>query len=158
AALGAANDKCIGVFLKGNFGQAQQILIEESNPAFERLLAAIGSAKETASRQEKIEIAKTETASRRAETAIFIVAGGIVLGLIAVAVIAVRKITAILSRAVTELRCASEGTSSAAGEISKASQALARSAADQALSLERTSSSSEEVSSMTGKNAEDSRL
>jgi methyl-accepting chemotaxis protein len=77
-------------------------------------------------------------------------------GLIAFAVVRVRRISAILRQAVNQLRAAADGTATAAEQISVSSQTLADGASRQAASLEETSASSEEINSMSRRNAEHS--
>ncbi len=73
------------------------------------------------------------------------------------AIVIVRSINGVLTRAVTELSEGAEQVSSAAGQVSGSSQSLAQGASEQAASLEETSASSEEMASMTRKNAENSQ-
>jgi methyl-accepting chemotaxis protein/methyl-accepting chemotaxis protein-1 (serine sensor receptor) len=73
------------------------------------------------------------------------------------AIILVRGINGVLTRAVTELSEGAEQVSSAAGQVSASSQSLAQGASEQAASLQETSASGEELASMTRKNAENSQ-
>ena len=155
-ALGRANAKGTDLLLKGDVVQAQQALIEESNPAFERLLTAIGKAQEAVSQKEKAVVAETEASSSRAQRVVFVLVGVVLAGLITCAVFMLRRITATLCQAVSELSLASRGTASAASQISASSQVLAQASSEQAASLEETSASSEEISSMAQRNTENS--
>lgn len=156
--LERANEKCIGGLLKGDFGQAQETLIEEANPAFDRLFTAIGKTKDATSQRAGAAIAAAEVASSRAQVGIFILVGLVIAGLIAFAVIQVRRMVAVLGQSVQELRQASDGTASAASQISRSSQILAQGSSEQAATLEETSAASDEISSTTLKNAENSQL
>ena len=158
ASLKRSNDESAGFLLKGDFARAQEILIEQSNPAFERLLAAVGTLEEAAGKKNKEASAAAEAASRRAQYAIFLVAGLVLAGLIAMGIAAVRRISTTLARTVSELSAAFQGTASAAAQIANTSNTLAQGASEQAASLEQTSASSEEISTMTAKNAEHCRL
>ena len=153
-ALGTANEKMIGLFLHGDVGQALAVKVEESNPAFERFLSALGKREELMRRQEDAEVAASDAAASRLQTAIFSLVGVLIGGLIAFAWFMVRRINVTLREVLKELSTASEGNAAAASQISASSQALAQGASEQAASLEETSASSEEISSITGKNAE----
>jgi len=65
-----------------------------------------------------------------------------------------RSITKPIHRIAETLAAGSQQTSSAAGQVSGASQSLAQGASEQAAALEETTSALEEMSSMTRKNAE----
>jgi methyl-accepting chemotaxis protein/methyl-accepting chemotaxis protein-1 (serine sensor receptor) len=82
---------------------------------------------------------------------ISLVAGVIVLRIIL-------GISANLSRMVSELYSGSEQLASAASQISGTAQSLAQGASEQAASLQETSTSSNEIVSMTKRNAENSKL
>jgi methyl-accepting chemotaxis protein len=153
-ALGSANEKTIGLLLHGDIGQAQQVKIEQSNPAFERLLSAIGKLEQLMKRQEDAEVAVSDAAGSRLQATIFSLVGVLISGLVAFAWFMVRRINVTLRQVLMELSSASEGNAAAASQISASSQALAQGASEQAASLEETSASSEEISSITGKNAE----
>jgi methyl-accepting chemotaxis protein/methyl-accepting chemotaxis protein-1 (serine sensor receptor) len=78
-------------------------------------------------------------------------------GILAVSGVLVRRISRVLSTLVGEMGQAAEQVASAAGQIASSSQSLAQGSAEQAASLVQTSSSSEEINSMAGKNSENSR-
>jgi len=73
------------------------------------------------------------------------------------AIVLVRGINGVLTRAVTELSEGAEQVASASGQVSGSSQSLAQGASEQAASLQETSASSEQLASMTRKNAENSQ-
>ena len=52
-ALTAADGKCIESYLKGEVAVAQQFLIEEANPAFDAILAAMGAFQEQAAQEQE---------------------------------------------------------------------------------------------------------
>jgi methyl-accepting chemotaxis protein len=153
-ALGSANDKSVQLLLHGEIGQSQQVLIEESNPAFERLMSAVSKMQQLMNQQEAAEMAASDTAAGRVQLTIFGLGGVVGAGLIVFAVLMVRRISATLNQVLAELRAASEGNAAAASQISASSQVLAQGASEQAASLEETSASSEEISCITMKNAE----
>jgi methyl-accepting chemotaxis protein len=152
-ALGSANEKSIALLLRAEAGQAQQVLIEESNPAFERLMSAISRMQQSISRREETETQATDDAGSRFQNTIFTLVGIVIAGLIAFALVMVWRIGRTLNQVLAELRAAADGNASAASEISASSQVLAQGASQQAASLEETSASSEEISSITMKNA-----
>lgn len=87
---------------------------------------------------------------------------GIVLTAVALVVallelMVVRGITQSLRNVTSELAEGAAQIARAAGEVSSSSQSLSQGASEQAASLEETSASAEEVTSMTRKNAENSR-
>ena len=147
-ALQQPNEQSTGFVLKSDYGRAQETLISESNPAFERLFAAIGKAHESLSRSGSAAVAETEASSSRAQLTVFAVCGIVVAGLITFAAIRVRRGTAALSLAVDELTLVSDGTAAGAAQISTSSQALAAAASEQAATLQQTSASSREIDSI----------
>jgi hypothetical protein len=153
-ALSSANEKSIGFLLHGDAGQSQQVLIDDSNPAFERVVSSIGKMQQEMNRQEDAETAAADAASSRLQTTIFTLVGIAIAGLIFFSLLMVRRIGVTLHRVLAELRTASEGNDAAAKQISASSQMLAQGASQQAASLEETSASSEEISCITMKNAE----
>ena len=68
-----------------------------------------------------------------------------------------RSIVRPLALAISHIEAASTQTAAAAGEIGTTSQSLAEGAGEQAASIEQTSSSLEELSSMTKRNAENAQ-
>jgi methyl-accepting chemotaxis protein len=156
-AVNRANERAVDLFLHGDIAQSQETLIAQSNPAFERLLAAIGKTQEAASRREDAIVAATEASNNRAQFAVFGLVGLVLLGLIGFSVKMIRGITVTLGRTVDELRHASECTATAASQISSASQTMADSSSEQAASIEETSASSEEINSMARQNDQSSR-
>ncbi len=79
------------------------------------------------------------------------------LGLGAVVIWVVRRISATLRTLAGELGEGAGQTASAASQVSASSQALAQGASEQAASLEETSASTEEINSMASKNTENSQ-
>jgi methyl-accepting chemotaxis protein/methyl-accepting chemotaxis protein-1 (serine sensor receptor) len=69
---------------------------------------------------------------------------------------AIKHINATLRRATTQLRTGSEHVLQAAGQVASSAQTLSRGVLQEAASLEETSASMEEISSMTRQNAEHS--
>ena len=72
---------------------------------------------------------------------------------IAASVFVVNSLTAILTRAVAELKESAEQVASASSQLSATSSTLAQGTSEQAASLEQTSASTEELASMTRRNA-----
>jgi methyl-accepting chemotaxis protein len=157
-AMEQANSKCQQFLLHGEYAQAQEAFLTEADPAFEKVLNAIGAMQQMQSRREETATVEAEASSRSAQTTIFVADGIVVLGLLAFGAYVVRKVNRGLMLAVRELNQASSGTASAAAQVSSGSQRLAESAEQQAASIEQTSASSEQVSAMTMRNADSSRL
>jgi methyl-accepting chemotaxis protein len=153
-ALGGANERVIGLLLHGDLAQALQVKIEESDPAFERLLSAIGKVQQEMDRREAELAAAADAASARLQYGIFMLGGIVIAGLIGLALLSVRRTSVTLHGVLAELSTASDGNAAAASQISASSHALAQGASQQAASLEETSASSEEISSIAMKNAE----
>jgi hypothetical protein len=157
-ALDQANQKSQQLLLHGEQALAQELFIAEANPEFEKLLASIGGLQQMMNRREEAATGAADAQSRRTQTAIFVVVGLIVAGLVTFGALMVRKVNTGLLQAVRELSQASGGTAAAAAQVCQGSQTLAEGASLQAASLEETAASSEEVSTMTRRNAENSRL
>ena len=156
AAMGAANAKAVDFLLHGDNARAQEVLIAEANPASERLTAALAKAQEIQGKKEDAAAAEADENSRQAEAMVFVAAGILMVVLAGIAIVRVRRISALLSKAVAGLQSAADGTASAAHQISASSQVLAQGSSQQAASLEETAASSEEINTMTGRNAEHS--
>ena len=156
--LGTANEKIVGLLLHADAAQALRVKVEESNPAFEKVMSAIGKTQQVLAREEESEVAISDAAASRLQVSIFALVGIAIAGLIAFALLLVRRIGVTLNQVLAELRAVSDGSASAASEISVSSQVLAQGASEQAASLEETSASSEEISSITASNAENAEL
>jgi hypothetical protein len=87
----------------GDHAEAQRIFIEECNPAFEAMLAAIGKHQETDAKREAGTVQALVDSSRSARAWIFLAVGGVLAALIAFAVTVVRRLTARLHQVVEEL-------------------------------------------------------
>ncbi len=73
------------------------------------------------------------------------------------AIVFVRSTTSVLEDAVAQLGEGAEHVATAASQIASSAQAMAQGTSEQAASLEETSASAEQVSSMTRRNAENSK-
>jgi methyl-accepting chemotaxis protein len=156
--LTEANQRGLDLVLHGEQAQAQVLFLTESNPAFERILNALGKLQQTQNQREESMAATQESRSSQTKTAILALVSAVVLALIGSSVVIVRRINTRLRSAVHELSVASGSTAAVAAQMSRGSQDLARGASDQAASLEETSAASEEISTMTHRNEENSRL
>jgi cation transport regulator ChaC len=157
-ALANANEKIVGLLLHADAAQALQVKVEESNPAFEKLISAISNLQQVSTRQEESEVAISDASGNRLQITIFALVGIVIAGLIAFALLLVRRIGVTLNQVLAELSAVSDGSAAAASQISASSQILAQGASQQAASLEETSASSEEISSITSSNAENAEL
>ncbi len=79
------------------------------------------------------------------------------IAIVGVALLIVRSITKPINKIIDVLSKGSEVTASAAGQVSSASQHLSQGATEQAASLEQTSTSLDEMNSMTAKNSESAK-
>lgn len=95
-----------------------------------------------------------EKSNQRGNMFSLMVGIGSIVGLILLGFFISRSTNRALNRSVHGLMESSDQVSSAAGEVSSASQSLAEGASEQAASIEETSSSLEEMASMTKQNAE----
>jgi hypothetical protein len=155
--LDQTNRRVVETLLRGENAMAQQMLIEESNPAFDALLHEIlEAAREQAKQsQERLrETAEQSALAQRAVVALSIIGVGV---LTAFAAFMVRRVNRSLNRATFELSESANQMASASAQVSDSSTALAQGAAEQAASLEETSASTEEISSITRKNADNSK-
>jgi methyl-accepting chemotaxis protein len=155
--LERANQRCEELLMHGEQAQGQELFITESNPAFERLLQAIGAMQSAESRQEEAAVAELDGRSGRAQALVYILVGVAIAGLVILAILLVRHVNHQLREVVQELTQTSNGAASSAAQISRGSQTLAQGASQQAASIEETSASSEQISAMTRRNAEHSR-
>ena len=94
---------------------------------------------------------------RRQSMTVVTVTSGILLGLVAVACVAVAGIRRDLKTVAGELWESARQVEDAAGQVSSSSQSLASASSEQAAGLEETSASSEEVNAMARRNGENSR-
>jgi len=154
--LKRANEKSAQWLLHGDAALAQEALIEESNPAFDRLLAAIGKRQGASNLQEADSQTEADQHRKRIQIVLLAAGAAALAGLVVSATAVVRRINSSLSQAVRQLRVASERTHAAAGHVSSASQSQAQGASEQAASLEETTAASEQLSSMASKHQEHS--
>jgi len=149
-----ANQHVTSTLLKGDYAQAQRLLLDESHPAYDALLATVQRARRIKLEREAAERAAVETASSRRRVGIYVLVSGLMIGLGAVVWLLVRQLVASLRRMVEALRESATQMASAATQVSSSSQSLAQGANQQAASLEEISGSAEEINSMTRRNAE----
>jgi methyl-accepting chemotaxis protein len=151
-----ANARVTSVLLLGEHGQAQQTLIEESNPAYDELLQEIGNSRQRQQDRMNEAAAQMARADSSMQTRILILVFCGLAGLIAFSLALVRRIRGSLERAVSELIQGADQMAGAASQVSSASQSLAQGSSEQASSLEETSATAEQISAMTQKNADSS--
>lgn len=157
-ALERANEGTAQAALHGEYALAQQGLIEDSSPAFDRLLSTIAALQQVSSRAEESAADEDAVRAKRAETAILVVVALALAGLIAFGFAVDHRIANNLRNAVHRLAATAESTAQAAGQVSSASDSLAQGASAQAGSLQETSASSREIHSVIRRNEENSRL
>lgn len=159
-ALLVANAKVREAFLKGDSAIALQFFIEESNPQFEKLLAAI---------QEYQQNVKTRIQQRSAEIDAGLKRSGIILilaltvafiGYIIFGLKVRHSIARGMQAVATLLTEVSRTLRTAVGDMISASEGLAQGSCEEAASLEQTTSSMTELDSMAKSalhNAEEAR-
>ncbi len=155
--LRAANEKSQQALMHGDYGQAQQSVIEESNPAFDELLQAIGKVREATRQSNEAAIGQSDLESSRLAWGLLVTVAIVLAVSIAFGALVMRRVNMGLSQAVQELTRASENTADAASQVNSSSQGLAQGASEQAASLEETSATSEEINSMTHRNVENAK-
>lgn len=155
--LGLANEKVTATLLLGDYARANQLLIEESNPAFGSLFDEIKKLRDTENARTAAVVARS--AQRALSTQIIFVAIALtgIAALIAFSVLLVRRIRVSLTGAVRELGQSAAQMAAAAAQVSSSSQSLAQGASEQAASLEETSASTAEITSLTHQNAAGSK-
>ncbi len=156
-ALQNANERATQQALLANYAQAQQILIEESNPAFDSLLRAVGKLQQATSNYESGIEAQAEARGSRAQTLILILSAAAMAGLFAASILLLRSMNHRLRRAARELAATSGDTAESASRLHSSSRDLAERASGQAASLEETASAALEISVMTRQNTANSK-
>ena len=155
--LVAANEKSLESLLRGESAMAQQLLIDQANPAFERVLAAIERYQQAAGASDAAALADAEKRAVRQQLLVFGLGGPAMAGFLALGFVVVRRANRSLRQTAAELREASERAATASGQIASASQAQAQGASQQAASLEEASAASEQIHSMAARNGERSQ-
>ncbi len=155
--LGTVNRKVTEILLRGDFAQAQQTLIEESNPAFDALIEAIGRFAAEAQTRAEAEAQRSHNGATRAAwwslAAALAAIGAVLAGAFAFA----RGLANAFRRAVAQLASRTSQMEQASAQVTAASQAMAQGATAQAAAVQQTSATSEEISAMTRRNAENSQ-
>ena len=156
--LRVANQQSLDFLLHGDRAQARELVITIANPAFEQLLSAISRLQLEINQQEEEAFKATDRSSKRAQLAIFIIAGTVTAILTFVGFGVLRGINKSLLGAVSNLSSASSAASSTAAMVSKDSINLAHGASRQAASLQQTAVAAEQIRSMAIKTSENSIL
>jgi methyl-accepting chemotaxis protein len=156
-ALSQANTNVIAKILVGDYAQAQERLIAESDPAFDKVLAGLGAIQKRCE-AELIRAADEEgRQSTRAQTAIITLVVAVSALLVAFALLVVRRTASELNGAVAEVGQGADQMASVARQVSNAAQGLAQGANEQAASVEETSASAEHVRAIVRDNAASSK-
>jgi len=156
-ALVRANQRATETVMLGEHAQAQQLLIEESDPAFEALLKGIGKAQQESQRAMDAETALAFKNSSSARMVTCLLLASVLTGLVVFAGFALRGINARLRSNMEDLRASAEQMTSAAAQVSSAAQTLAQGASQQARTLDLVAASTAEIDSETSTNAADSQ-
>ena len=148
------NEQVITLFLKGQNAQANEKFLTVITPQSAQVLEEIRKFHKIVQEQALIE----QTASQRqTQRSILWRSCAMIAGLLVVLAagwFVKNHITRKLSGLASSLAQVSENTFNGANQVSSSSQTLAQGASQQAASLEETSASLEEISSMTKRNAE----
>ncbi len=152
-ALVRANGQAAETVLRGEYANAQQMLIEQSDPAFEALLKGIVKAQQEARRATGEETARAVERNSSARLTIYLAMAGVLIALAVFAGLALRAISAGLRSTVRELCATADQMTSSAAQVSAAAQTLSQGASKQASAVESAAASSGEISSMTSTNA-----
>lgn len=151
--LKEANARVVEELLRGENAQAQQALIEGSNPVYAALAQAARQARERLGRERQKQRAAGDARVRNWQYGIYASIGLALAALALLAGAALRSVIARLDGTARELSEAADHLSSAAGQVSGSSQSLARGAAEQASALGQTAASSHQVKAMANQNA-----
>lgn len=155
--LATANRKVTEILLRGDFAQAQQTLMEESNPAFDALVEAIGQFASEAQSRAEAETRQSHQAATRA--AWWSLAGALAaIGCVLILAFAfAQSVSGALRRAVAQLASSAGQMEDASAQVTAASQALAQGATQQAAAIQQTSATTEEINAMTRRNAQNAQ-
>lgn len=158
--LGEKNDKVKEILLRGEQALALQSFIEESNPAYEKILQAIEKYQTSVRQDVDRQLNESTTRMNRLGVIVLLVCG---LGFSFFLVFAWqirRNISTGLENVSTTLAEAFHSLCTAVGEIAASSLSLAEASSEEAASIEETSASMAEMESMvksTHENAEAAR-
>lgn len=151
--LKSANDKAVDLLLRGEHAPAQQAFLEEANPAQEKLMTSLADFADQSDKAVRAELDRSATRRAVWQTVIYALVFAGIGGLCVVSLTLLRRATSRLRRAASDLASAAAEVASASHQISTSSQSLATSSSDQAASLDRTASSSAQVTAMTSDNS-----
>lgn len=151
-----ANATQVATLLRGgNIDEAVKLSSGKDTPLFEKI--EIDGRKLVELRKNATAEEVARGASQAANSRWIAVGGTLIAFAVGLIVLwTVRQVNTALRRLASALTDGAVQVSGAAGQISSSGQLLARGASDQAASLEETSASSEEIASMTRRNAEHS--
>ena len=116
----AANESSLQSLLRGEFAMAQQVLIEQSNPAFERVLAAIEKYQQVSSVRDAAGLAEAERRAVHQQMLVFGLGGPAMAGFLALGFVVIRRANRSLRQTAAELKEASIHAATASGEIASA--------------------------------------
>ena len=153
-ALHATEMRIVNEILVGNNGAAYELSISTANPQSEAVTAEIAKLHATAQAEARQASRMQETTERRRAT---FLGSGFCGALVVLAVVGWMARSRILRRIGAVVDVSFQSISrvvTVTSQVSGASQSLAEGASQQAASLEETSASLEEISSMTKRNAE----
>ncbi len=156
-ALGGANDTSKQQLLLGDFALAQRTLLEQANPAFERLVAAVRTYQETASASDRAALSEVTDSARGRQLLVLMIGSPVILAALGFGWLVVRQVSGTLRRTAADLRSAAEQATMASSQIAAASQAQAQGASEQAAALEETSSAGAQIHSAAARHGQNSQ-
>jgi methyl-accepting chemotaxis protein len=149
-------DKAVALGLANKAEEAGKVLFTEVRQPQAKLLADINSLVEYQVKLANNEGEDGTQAAANARYLMLILSGSAIFLGVLIAFFLTRSITTSINRIIAGLSEGSEQVSSAAIQVSSASQSLAQGASEQAAALEETTSSLQEMASMARSNAESS--
>lgn len=156
-AITEAGEKSRRAVLMGDYAQASETLIEQGNPAYERLCAAIDTLQDGSRKKYELVSSQAEARRSRVQYGIWLFVIILTGALTYFGIGSMRRISEKLQHTVHRLRTVAEQAETAVRPLSSSSHTLARGASEQAASLEETSAATEQINAMALTNGENSR-
>ena len=150
-------DKAAALSRTGKNEEAYRVYLADGNPAFQAASNAVEASAEYNRRAGKQRCTEATSRGERLTWLTWLVLITSITAGSGAFYLLVRDVNRVLKRIVSELAEGAQQITSASSQVALSSQSLAQGASEQAVALEETSASSEEITSMTRKNAENSQ-
>ncbi len=144
-ALASSSEKCTQQVLVGEFALAQRVLLEESNPAYERLLASVRRYQEAADARDRATVLQVQAGVRHSQLIVLLLGAPLMMLAVGFGWLVVYRVSGSLRATAAELRATAEQTTEASKQIASASQIQAQSASEHAASLEETAAAGQQI-------------